>query len=251
MPRCRPLGREGSERRLLRAVPVKLATAVALLTLLVPALAQGADEPSTNYETKLDAVRPAVQGLDVTTAGGDKYLVVKNETGKTVAVPGYDNEPYLRFLPNGEVDANANSPAKYLNGIRFGTPDSVTIPIGALKGGKPKWERVADGGSYRWFDHRIHWMEKQPPPIVKDESKQTKIFDWKVPAKVGATPVTLAGTLSWVPDSSSSSGISGGAIAAIAVGVLGVLVLALILLRRRARPLPGGPREDKPGKEAW
>jgi hypothetical protein len=227
-----------------------MAAAVALLALLGPAAAQGAEEPSSkNYQTKLDAIRPAVHGLDAKTAGGDRYLIVTNDTGKTVSVLGYDDEPYLRFLPSGEVDVNANSPAKYLNGIRFGTPDNVTIPVSALAATRPKWQKVADGGSYRWFDHRIHWMQKKPPPVVKDKGKRTKIFDWKVPARVGGAPVTLAGTLTWVPVS-SSSGLSGGAIAAIVAGVLVLLALAGLLLYRRRGQAARAPRHDK-AEEAW
>jgi hypothetical protein len=232
----------------------RLATAVALLSLLVPAVTQAAGEPSTkNYQTRLDAVRPDVKGLAVTTEGGDRYLVVHNGTGKLVSVGGYDDEPYLRFLPSGVVEANANSPAKYLNEIRFGTPENVTIPRSALASGKVKWEKVAGNGTYKWFDHRIHWMEKEPPPTVKDRSKRTKIFDWKVPAKVAGTPVTLAGTLSWVPASSSSSGgLSGGAIAAIVAAALVLLAAVALLLRRRRRGAVGAtPRSEKTGEEAW
>ena len=227
--------------------------AVASLAL-VAAPAHAASEPSTkNYQTKLDAIQPAVKGLTVTTEGGDKYLVVKNQTGKLVEVPGYDDEPYLRFLPSGQVQANANSPAKYLNAIRFGTPDTVTIPTSALASTKPKWVPVAGNGTYKWFDHRIHWMEKNPPPIVKDQSKRTKIFDWKVPAKVGGTPVTLSGTLLWVPAASgTSSGLSGGAIAAIVAAAV-ILLAAVVLLLRRRRPAPaaGATGEKKTTDEAW
>jgi hypothetical protein len=196
-----------------------------------------------------------VQGLEVTTEGGDRYLVVKNDSGKVVAVSGYDDEPYLRFLPTGEVDANVNSPAFYLNKIRFGTPGNVTIPRSALASSKVKWQKVADNGSYKWFDHRIHWMEKDPPPVVKDESKRTKIFDWQVPAKAGSTPVTLAGTLTWIPTATSSGGgLSGAAIAAIVAGMLVLLALAYLLIRRRGRPAAAagpGPERDEPAKEAW
>jgi hypothetical protein len=227
-----------------------------MLSLLAPATAWGKGETSTNYETKLDAVKPPVEGLDVRTEGGDRYLVVKNNTGEQVSVSGYDDEPYLRFLPSGVVEANANSPAKYLNAIRFGTPDSVKIPVSVLAATKPKWEKVADNGSYKWFDHRIHWMEQKPPPVVKDESKRTKIFDWKVPAKVGATPVTMAGTLLWVPVASEESGLSGGAIAAIVAGALVLLALTALLIRRRRDPeVADGPGAETPrekaGKEAW
>jgi hypothetical protein len=239
-------------RGVLRSLVVRLATVVALLTLLAPAVAQAAGEPSTeNYQTKLDSIRPDVKGLAVTTEGGDRYLVVRNDTGKVVLVLGYDDEPYLRFLPNGEVQANASSPAKYLNAIRFGTADSVTIPPSALASTKVKWEKVAGNGTYKWFDHRIHWMEKDPPSVVTDESKRTKIFDWKVPAKVAGTPVTLVGTLSWVPTpSSSSGGISSGAIAALVGGAL-VLLAGVALLLRRRRPVAARPEREKAGKEAW
>ena len=53
----------------------------------------------------------------------------------------------------------------------------------------PKWQPVSRNGSYRWFDHRIHPMEKGKPPQVKDEGKRTKIFDWDVPMTVGGQPV--------------------------------------------------------------
>jgi hypothetical protein len=234
-------------------VPARLATFVAFLLLLGPAVARAADTASEeNYQTKVGAIQPSVKGLQVTTEGGDRYLVVRNDTGKTVAISGYDGEPYLRFLPNGDVLANANSPAKYLNGIRFGTPDKVTIPKSALIGEKPRWVKVGSGGSYKWFDHRIHWMEKQPPPVVKDRSKQTKIFDWKVPATVGATTVTIAGTLTWVPaGSSSSSGLGAGAIIAIVAGVLLLIAVVLLLLRRRSRPAAARPQEERSAEEAW
>lgn len=231
----------------------RLAIWIALLSLVAPAAALGAAAASEqNYQTKVDAVTPAVRGLQVTTEGGDRYLVVRNGTGKTLAIQGYDGEPYLRFLPSGAVLANANSPAKYLNAIRFGTPDKVRIPRSALTGQKPRWVKVSSGGSYKWFDHRIHWMEKQPPPAVKDRSKRTKVFDWKVPATVGSTPATIAGTLTWVPTSSSSSGISGGAVAAIVIGALALLAaLVLLLRRRRSRPAEAGPREEETPEEAW
>jgi hypothetical protein len=236
-----------------RVFVARLATAAALLALIAPTVARGAEDPtSKNYKSEFGSLKPPVSGLTVDVEGGDKYLVLKNDTGKTVLVPGYDGEQYLRFLPSGEVDANANSPAKYLNGIRFGTPDSVQIPRSALVSTKPKWQKVADGGTYRWFDHRIHWMDKQPPPIVKDRSQRTKIYDWKVPATVGGTPATMLGTLTWVPTAASSSGLSGGAIAAIVAGVLVLIVLIVVFLRRRRRAAPApSPRREKAAKEAW
>ena len=59
---------------------------------------------------------------------------------------------------------------------------------------------VSDNGTYRWFDHRTHSMEKGIPPQVKDPSERTKIFDWNVPMEVGGAPVAAIGTLEWVPE---------------------------------------------------
>ena len=64
------------------------------------------------------------------------------------------------------------------------------------------------------------------PPQVKDEDKRTKVFDWRVPIKVGARPAALAGTLFWQP--ASRRGVPTAAIVALVVLVLATLVLFLI-----------------------
>ena len=51
---------------------------------------------------------------------GDDALELRNATGANVMVPGYEGEPYLRFLKSGRVEVNVNSPAKYLNEERYG-----------------------------------------------------------------------------------------------------------------------------------
>src|SRR5207247_3739257 len=130
-------------------------------------------------------------------------------------VTGYDGDSYLRFQPNRVVEVNLHSPSKYVNEDRFGT---LQPPAGAIPGAKPKWKVVATNGTYKWFDHRIHWMEKSVPPQVKDQGKKTKIFDWQVPLEVNGKPVRAAGTLFWIPD--SSSGTSAGLIVAIVAAAL-------------------------------
>jgi hypothetical protein len=64
--------------------------------------------------------------------------------------------------------------------------------------------------------------------------------------------VTFLGTLSWVPASSDSSdGVSAGAIAAIAAGVIVLLAAVAVALRRR-RPSTAAPGREKQAKdEAW
>jgi hypothetical protein len=217
------------------------------LVALAPSAAQGKDESyPQNYKTEVRAVKPPVSGLKLEPAGGDRFLVLRNETGKTVVVTGYDGDPYLRFKPDRVVEVNVNSPSKYVNEDRFGT---LEPPASATPDATPRWKVVATNGSYKWFDHRTHWMEKTVPQQVKDRSKKTKIFDWDVPLEVGGRSVHVAGTLLWVP-TSSSSGVSAALIVAIAVAALAVLAGIFLLLRRRGGRAADRPREEA-AKEAW
>jgi hypothetical protein len=221
------------------------------LLLLVAATASAAGRKEE--QSSLQQLKPAVPGIQMKVVGGDRFITLTNKTGKTVLIKGYDDEPYLRFLPTGVVQNNTRSPTKYVNDDRYGlTP----VPAQADSKAPPVWKPVSRNGTYQWFDHRTHSMEKGVPAQVKDPGKRTKIFDWTVPMEVGGQPVTAAGTLTWVPASSSSGGSSTGLIVAIvAVVLLAIAVTALLLTRRRRRPAPAGapaePAAERTEKEAW
>jgi hypothetical protein len=209
-----------------------VALGIATVAAQPPAYAKGAEIVS-----EMRATKPPVSGLEVEVAGGDKFLLLRNSTGKQVVVKGYEDEPYLRFLPNRVVEVNTRAPSKYANEDRYAlTP----LPPQANSDAPPKWQVVSRDGTYRWFDHRIHSMERGRPPQVKDESVRTKIFDWAVPMTVGGAQVRALGTLEWVPE--DSSGGSTGLIAALgAAALLALAALAFLLTRRRrARPAPAG-----------
>ena len=173
-----------------------------VLTLVVTALAVGpaalGDSGSPNYSSKLTSVAPSVKGVTVRVVDGDDALELRNTSGLNVMVPGYENEPYLRFLVNGRVEVNVNSPARYLNEERYA---AVTVPETASAEAKPKWELLAQGGSYTWHEHRVHWMSTDQPPRVKASggAELQKVFDWVVPLSVGGKRVKASGTLWWVP----------------------------------------------------
>ena len=170
---------------------------LAAVAAVVP-LAASADSGSPNYRSKLVAVTPKTKGLVVRVVDGDDALELRNATDANVMVPGYEGEPYLRFLKSGRVKVNVNSPAKYLNEERYG---GVAIPKTAGAKATPKWQLVAQGGEYEWHEHRIHWMSTIEPPRVKASGGKTfmKVFDWNVPLKVGADKVKINGTLWWIP----------------------------------------------------
>src|SRR6266511_1367773 len=153
------------------------------------------------FDSRVRALRPSVPGLELKVIEGSKRLQLVNKTGATVIVKGYDDEPYLRFRSNGVVERNALSPATYLNVDRFGLQD---VPPRAKAGARPSWKKVADNGTYTWFDHRIHLTVKAVPRELRNVKRPKKIFDWQVPLTAGGRPVQALGTLVWDPSSSSS-----------------------------------------------
>jgi len=216
----------------------------ALLALLAAAPAS-AHQGNPNYRSVINGVTPAVPGLRLQVLNFDDRLQLDNRTGKTVVVRGYQNEPYLRVLSDGTVQVNHNSPAFYLNNDRTSTGK---VPANAKPNATPDWQVVDRTGSYQWHDHRIHWMSTIPPQQVKDKSKRTKVFDWKVPVQVGATKASVNGTLFWQPK--PGGGIPTGAIVGLAaLAVLGLGAVVVVRRRRGELDLPGDDRTAQP--EAW
>ncbi len=163
----------------------------------------------------------------------DDRLLLRNRSDRDVVVLGYEQEPYARIDAGGDVWVNADSKAYYINAERDG---EVPVPDGVDSEGEPRWERLDGSGRFEWHDHRMHWMAASDPPMVKDKSVRTKVYDWDVPLEVGGRRGAIAGTLFWTPTASSSLPL--GAIFAFA-GLVIVLCVGVIVVRRRR----GAPAE--------
>jgi len=103
--------------RLTRRWPARLAgllaaTASLLLVGAVPAEAHiaGTNASPTNYRTRVLAVVPPVQGLEVRVAEVGGTLELVNHTRQQVTVLGSSFEPYLRVGADGGVEENRRSP---------------------------------------------------------------------------------------------------------------------------------------------
>jgi hypothetical protein len=202
---------------------------------------------SFHYRSSVNAVTPAVPGLSVQVLEFADRLLLVNHTGKTVTIYGYEGEPYARVLANGTAEQNANSRATYLNTNFYG---DVNPPANAKPTAAPRWEVVDRTGQFEWHDHRIHYMSPTVPPEVKDQSKRTLVFDWKVPIQVGSARAAIDGSLYWTPEDSKAP------VAVIVIGVLialGGLALVVAVRRRRARPAVREREVDEgtPPREAW
>jgi hypothetical protein len=203
---------------------------MALAALCVCAPPALAHQGNPNYNSKVRSIDPAVRGIEAEILGNDDRVELVNRSGQVVIVDGYRNEPYLRFLPDGTVQRNRRSPATYLNEDRFAQAD---VPVSARPNAKPQWEKVAENSRYDWHDHRIHWMSKTPPQVVrKDQSRRVRVFDWKVPMAVAGRPGSIVGTLTWV--GKDSGGLPLGALITLLVVVVGGAAFVAVVRRRRA-----------------
>ncbi len=191
-----------------------------------------------NYRSNITTIAPNVPGLNLEVLEFADRLVLTNHTGKTVTVYGYQGEPYARVLANGTVEVNTHSPAYYLNQNFYG---DVNVPSSASPTATPDWTVIDRTGQLEWHDHRIHWMSPVVPPEVKNEGKRTKIFNWQVPIKVGATSGTVDGQLFWVPEEGTKTPLA--AIVALVLIVLAGLAFAFVVRRRRHA---GGPPGTDP-----
>lgn len=193
---------------LLRGLTALGACTFALLVLAAsPALAHGGggSTDATNYRSTVDGIRgpdadapvPAIDGLTWRVLAGDALLEAENRTGEELLVPGYQDEPYLRFAADG-VWQNRRSPATYLNSDRYA---AVELPAEVDVDAAPDWARVAGGSRYAWHDHRIHYMAAVPPPqVAADPGREQAVFEsWEVPFTLDGEQHAVVGQLDWVP----------------------------------------------------
>ncbi|MDO9406917.1 hypothetical protein [Patulibacter sp.] len=221
-----------------RPLVVLLTAALCALVGAAPAAAHQADP---DYDSVLRGVTPSVPGLQVSILARGDEIAIANETGKTVEIPGYRKEPYLRMLPDGTVQENLRSQATFANRDPKGT---TPIPASADASGPdstPRWHTIDRSSRVEFHDHRIHWMGEtgKPAPQVTDASKKQKVVDWQVPIVVGGTPADIGGTLYWTPQEA-------GFPLPAAIGLVAVLLVGggLVLLVRRRRGPGAGTAED-------
>jgi hypothetical protein len=157
---------------------------------------------ATNFRTHLTSVTPDLPGLEVKVVEAGSRLQVENRTGKEIVVLGYKDEPYLRIGPDG-LFQNKLSTATYINRSRNGEDPPEAAKN--AKVGDTDWEKVSSDPVARWHDHRIHWMNPDPPSVVQRNPGQRHVIDaaWTVKMSQGPEPIVVKGDLVWVPGPSA------------------------------------------------
>lgn len=185
------------------------------LLVLLPVSASADPPVPTNYRS---TVVDSPAGIDARIVGGDSFLVIEAPRGTLVEVPGYSDEPYLRFREDGTVERNARSAATLLNESRYLTGAETDVP--ADNDAPPLWEVVATEGTYAWHDHRVHFMGVDLPSRLDPRGGTQLVFEWEIPITIDGEAATIHGRLDWLPDESPVLPI-GIAVAGVA-GIVGL-----------------------------
>lgn len=225
---------------------------VALLALAGPAAAHEGDP---HYRSVVDAIAPPTDGLGAQILDHDDALLVVNKSDRDVTVLDLQGKPYARLLADGTVEVNAHSsmatgenapptPGSGGDSADAALYASVTLlahgdeehgagDTSSATGSLPAaWVTIDRTGRYEWHDPRINYRTHPVPPQVTDQSKETKVKDWRVPLLVAGTPGVIDGTLTWVGEPGAGSSFPTAAVVSLVVLVL-LAVGAVALVRRR------------------
>src|SRR3954452_16324892 len=118
---------------------MRRALALGAVVGLLCAPAAVAHQGNPNFRSSVDAVTPAVRGLDLQVLNYDDRFQLTNHSGQAITVLGYNGEPYARVLADGTVELNKRSPAYYLNDDRYA---DVRVPARANARAAPQWSVV-------------------------------------------------------------------------------------------------------------
>ncbi|HVF06305.1 MAG TPA: hypothetical protein VNA20_15795 [Frankiaceae bacterium] len=168
-----------------------LAAAVAAAALAVATVPAAAHPTNPHVLARLDAVDPPLPDVVVEIrAGVADQLLVANHGDRPVEVLGTDGRPFLRIAKD-EVEADVGSPDWHAS-LR---PDGAAPPARTAT----RWVAVARGGTWAWFDHRLHAGDSAVTPELVRSRLPARLGDWAVPLRRGGATHTARGHVEYRP----------------------------------------------------
>ena len=176
-------------------VTLSAVTGRVLLCALALAVASAHPAPAHRSDptivARIDAVEPPIDGVVVQVRAGvaDQILLV-NTTGTPVEVVGVDGKPFLRIAKDSvEADVGSRDWRTSLS------------PLGVAPGAprEPQWRVVASLGSWGWFDHRMHHIDRELTPALRQVTAPVRLADWTVPLRHGGRTHVVKGHVEYRP----------------------------------------------------
>jgi hypothetical protein len=186
-----------------------------------------------SYVTRVTSVTPTeVQASAFSDGSG---ITVTNTGDEPLVIEGYRQEPFVRIDATG-VWENMKSPTVFLDEA------TAAVPPGTDPRATPVWEQIGTTRQYTWHDDRIHGPDDARPSAVQaDPGHAHLIATWTIPLRYGAERGAITGTLTYVPQTQISKVVNVLVIWGPLV-LLGVLVAAFVIARRRGRGHAGERR---------
>jgi hypothetical protein len=196
---------------------VVLACALMIVLPAAPAQAHPAGtQPAVDYRTRVTAITPAMAGVRARYIADGSRLELRNDSGRTIEVVGYQGEPMLQVRPDG-VWQNTRAPSLYVDKV-----GAATNPAGDAHA-DPQWQRISNVPVARWQDHRALWHGGPPPRVRADPSRVHRVSNWAVPLRDRATTAQITGTLDWIPPPNAGAWWATVLLLATAVAALGLV----------------------------
>jgi hypothetical protein len=149
-----------------------------LLAVLASVLLAHTGE-GTSRIVVIDGLSPELDGVGVGVQGSPATrLVVTNPGPEALIIADAHGRDFLRLDGDG-VHADTASAAWHRGNDPFGAVQ--------LSDGAPRWEQVAVGDTFAWFEHRLH-------PGAPDATPPPQEF-WQVRGRLGDRPFTIVGHL--------------------------------------------------------
>ena len=207
----------GAVRHRLLSLTVRLVLVSAALLIAGASPAMADPAGPGDFRSEVTGIVPAADGVRAEVRGGDAFLELSVDEGHEAIVEGYRGEPYLRFREDGVVERNRLSTATYVNDDRKGRGTVPAEVEEATATTPPEWERVGDGGTYAWHDHRMHWMGGADPGVPRGSEVGGAYDPWRIPIEVDGAAVTIEGTLTY---EDSTAPLPWGALALVLGGAM-------------------------------
>lgn len=188
-----------------------IATIVGVVLLASAGTVNADPAGPTDYQSAILSIDPPTPAITLEVIGGDSFIQLAVDPESEVLVLGYFGEPYLRFLPGGEVQENRNSPTTYQNEERYGSD----APDFAQPDADPDWVTVADDGTYAWHDHRAHWMQPIRPA---GKAPGDRIVEQVIPLVVDGEEVDVTVISTWQDEPSMLPAALGVIIGLVSMG---------------------------------
>ncbi|MGH2754074.1 MAG: hypothetical protein ACRDLB_06530 [Actinomycetota bacterium] len=188
-----------------------------------------------HFRTELDAA-PRMPGLDIRMFDGSvPGMFARNTTGRALAIPGRQGEPFLEIGPDG-VFGNTRSPDLYLSGgltVR-------KVPAIADPDAPPRWERLSSEPVWSWLEYRAR-LPASAGQRARLGTQPHTVLSWITPMTLGSDRLQVEGHVEWVPPHTEAAAAQGAAVQRWGLALLVALILGgvttLVLWRfpRRAK----------------